>query len=71
MTIVLSNNYPGKEELEKRRIFCIEKNKALKEDIRPLRIGIINLMPKAESYELNLLFPLGRSIIQIEPVWIR
>ena len=28
-------------------------------------------MPRAESYEFNLLFPLGRSIIQIEPVWIR
>ena len=71
MTIVISDNYRGKEELEKKRILCIKKEQASKEDIRPLRIGIINLMPKAESYELNLLFPLGRSIIQIEPVWIR
>ena len=28
-------------------------------------------MPEAESYELNLLFPLGRSPLQIEPIWIR
>jgi len=28
-------------------------------------------MPKAETYEYSLLLPLGRSIIQIEPVWIR
>jgi homoserine O-succinyltransferase/O-acetyltransferase len=28
-------------------------------------------MPQAERYEASLLYPLGRSIIQIEPVWIR
>jgi homoserine O-succinyltransferase len=28
-------------------------------------------MPKAETYEYSILLPLGRSIIQIEPVWIR
>jgi len=28
-------------------------------------------MPKAETYEFSLLHPLGRSVLQIEPVWIR
>jgi homoserine O-succinyltransferase len=36
-----------------------------------LRIGILNIMPKAETYEFSLLHPLGRSVLQIEPVWIR
>lgn len=43
----------------------------MKQDIRPLRIGILNIMPIANTYEYNILFPIGRSIIQIEPVWIR
>ncbi|MFH0874961.1 MAG: homoserine O-succinyltransferase [archaeon] len=71
MTIILPNNYPGKRELEKRRIVCIDEKTAIREDMRPLKIGIINLMPRADSYEFNLLYPLGRSLIQIEPVWIR
>jgi homoserine O-succinyltransferase len=28
-------------------------------------------MPKAQDYEFNLLFPLGRSVLQIDPIWIR
>lgn len=38
---------------------------------RPLRIGIINIMPKAETYERYLLQPLARSMLPVEPVWIR
>jgi homoserine O-succinyltransferase len=44
---------------------------AEKQDIRPLRIGIMNIMPLGEQYEFNLLLPLGLSVLQIEPVWIR
>ncbi len=44
---------------------------AERQDIRPLRVGILNVMPKAETYEFSILQPLGRSIIQIEPLWIR
>lgn len=71
MTIVLPKDYHAKEALEKRRIICINEDEALKEDIRALRIGILNIMPEAETYEFSLLFPLGRSVIQIEPVWLR
>ncbi|MDO5575748.1 MAG: homoserine O-succinyltransferase [Fibrobacter sp.] len=71
MTIVLPEDYHAKTALEQRRVTCIGSNDALKEDIRALRIGILNIMPKAETYELSLLHPLGRSIMQIEPVWIR
>ncbi|HON12291.1 MAG TPA: homoserine O-succinyltransferase [Chitinispirillaceae bacterium] len=71
MTIVLPKDYHCKSALEKSRILCIDNDQALKEDIRALRIGILNIMPKAESYEFSLLHPLGRSIMQIEPVWIK
>jgi homoserine O-succinyltransferase len=38
---------------------------------RPLRVGIINIMPKAEVYEPYLLRPLDRAAFAVEPVWIR
>jgi homoserine O-succinyltransferase len=71
MTIVIPNDYPTKEALENRRIVCMPESQAKRQDIRALRIGILNIMPEAENYEFNLLFPLGRSILQIIPVWIR
>ncbi len=71
MTIVLPKDYHAKTALEKSRVICISTEEALREDIRALRIGILNIMPKAESYEFSLLHPLGRSVMQIEPVWIK
>jgi len=71
MTIVLPKDYHAKTALEKSRILCVTQEDALKEDIRALRIGILNIMPKAETYEFSLLHPLGRSVLQIEPIWIR
>lgn len=71
MTIVLPEDYHATSALEKSHILCISTNEALKEDIRALRIGILNIMPEADTYEYSLLYPLGRSIMQIEPVWIK
>ena len=71
MTIVLPKDYHATSALEQSRILCVSTEDALKEDIRALRIGILNIMPKADTYEFSLLHPLGRSIMQIEPVWIR
>jgi homoserine O-succinyltransferase len=71
MTIILPEHYHARHELERTRVVCINPDDAARQDIRPLRIGILNVMPRAESYEFSLLQPLGRSIIQIEPLWIR
>lgn len=71
MSVVLPNNYHARSALENRGIICLSQDEANRADIRPLRIGILNIMPKGETYEPYLLFPLSRSIIQIEPVWIR
>jgi homoserine O-succinyltransferase len=71
VTIIIPNDYHARDALEKRRILCIPEAVAHKQDIRALRIGILNIMPEAENYEFNLLFPLGRSVMQIEPIWIR
>jgi len=41
------------------------------QDIRPLRIGILNIMSNIQTYEFNLLYPLSKSILQIIPVWLK
>jgi len=71
MTIVVPKDYHGIDALEGRRVQCVTGDIALREDIRALRVGILNIMPRAQTYEFSLLQPLGRSVMQIEPVWIR
>lgn len=71
MTIVVPKDYHATDALVQGRIECVSTEEALKEDIRALRIGILNIMPRADTYEFSLLHPLGRSVMQIEPVWIR
>lgn len=39
--------------------------------VAPIRVGIINIMPRAEIYELSLLRPLERAPQAVAPVWIR
>jgi len=71
VTVVVPAHYPGRLTLEKNNVPWKTREDALREDIRALRIGILNIMPRADTYEFNLLQPLGRSVLQIEPVWIR
>ncbi len=71
MTIILPDSYPIRRALVESRVVCIPPEEARRQDIRPLRVGILNVMPKAETYEFSLLQPLGRSILQIEPLWLR
>jgi homoserine O-succinyltransferase/O-acetyltransferase len=71
VTIILPQHYHARQALEQTRVVCVTPEAAARQDIRPLRIGILNVMPKAEAYEFSVLQPLGRSIIQIEPLWIR
>lgn len=71
MTVIIPRDYHVREALEKKKIECISIDDALKQDIRELRIGILNIMPKAETYEFSILFPLGKSVLQIKPIWIK
>lgn len=71
MTIILPEYYHAQSALESNNITCISSRDAAKQDIRPLRIGILNIMSNIQTYEFNLLYPLGKSILQIIPVWIK
>ncbi|MCP4750222.1 MAG: homoserine O-succinyltransferase [Proteobacteria bacterium] len=71
MTVIIPKHYHAQAALESNNIMCVSAQDAARQDIRPLRIGILNIMPNVQTYEFNLLYPLGKSILQIVPVWIK
>ena len=71
MALILPRSYHKISSVERNHISWIEPELAERQDIRPLRIGILNIMPLGKQYEFNLLHPLGLSPLQIEPIWIK
>jgi homoserine O-succinyltransferase/O-acetyltransferase len=64
--IKIPNDLPAKEVLEREQIFVMEENRAFHQDIRPLKIAILNLMPIKETTEAQLLRLLGNSPLQAD-----
>ena len=61
MTLILREDYHALPIVEQNRLRWIPPERAERQDIRPLRIGILNIMPLGEQYEFNILNPLGLS----------
>ena len=66
MPIKVKDGLPAIEELDKENIFVITESRAIHQDIRPLKIAILNLMPDKIKTELHLLRRLSNSPIQLE-----
>ena len=71
MPIKIQNDLPVREILEKENIFVVEENRALHQDIRPLQICILNLMPLKVDTELQLLRALSNTPLQIDVSFMR
>ena len=66
MPIKIVEGLPIRKELKREQIVTMDESTARTQDIRPLKILILNLMPKKETTELQLLRLLGNSPLQIE-----
>ncbi|MGV8906928.1 MAG: homoserine O-acetyltransferase MetA [Acetobacterium sp.] len=66
MPIKIPNDLPASQTLTKENIFVMDASRASQQDIRPLKIAILNLMPTKISTETQLLRLLGNSPLQIE-----
>ena len=55
MPIRVQNDLPVKEILEQENIFVMDELRAAHQDIRPISIGLLNLMPLKEDTELQIL----------------
>ncbi|HHU19903.1 MAG TPA: homoserine O-succinyltransferase [Bacilli bacterium] len=65
MPINVPKQLPARSILEKENIFLMEKDRATTQDIRPLKILILNLMPDKERTETQLLRLLSNSPLQV------
>ncbi len=66
MPVKVQNGLPARAVLEKENIFLMDENRAVTQDIRPLRILILNLMPLKEDTETQLLRALSNTPLQLE-----
>lgn len=66
MPIKIPNNLPATQILENENIFVMDADRAYKQDIRPLRILILNLMPLKTVTETQVLRLLSNTPLQVE-----
>lgn len=71
MPIKIPNELPAVKVLNEENIFVMTETRAITQDIRPLKILILNLMPKKITTETQLSRILGNTPLQIELEFIR
>ena len=70
MPIKTQSDLPAKEILENENIFVVDEYRALHQDIRPLQICILNLMPVKQDTELQLLRALSNTPLQVDVTFL-
>ena len=71
MPIRVQNDLPVKEILEHENIFVMDEYRAAHQDIRPISIGLLNLMPLKEDTELQILRSLSNTPLQVDVTFVR
>ena len=70
MPIRVSNDLPAKKVVEEENIFMMDENRAMSQDIRPLEIAILNLMPLKEATEVQMLRSLSNTPLQVNITFV-
>lgn len=70
MPIKVQSDLPAKEILENENIFVMDENRAMHQDIRPLQVCILNLMPVKQDTELQLLRALSNTSLQVDVTFL-
>lgn len=71
MPIRTQNDLPAKAILENENIFVMDEKRAIAQDIRPLEILILNLMPLKEDTEVQILRALSNTPLQIDITFLQ
>lgn len=66
MPLIIPNKLPAAEALQSENIFTMDRGRAVTQDIRPLKIVIVNLMPTKIATETQLARVLSNSPLQVE-----
>lgn len=70
MPIRVQNDLPAKKIVENENIFMMDENRASLQDIRPLEIAILNLMPLKEATEIQMLRSLSNTPLQVNMTFL-
>lgn len=70
MPIKVKGDLPAKAVIEKENIFIMDENRAISQDIRPLKIAILNLMPLKHETEIQLLRALSNTPLQVDVTFV-
>lgn len=71
MPVKIQNGLPAIRTLGRENVFVMTEERALTQDIRPLRILVLNLMPTKVTTETQLLRVLGNTSLQVEVAFMR
>ncbi|MGL4738042.1 MAG: homoserine O-acetyltransferase MetA [Cellulosilyticaceae bacterium] len=71
MPIRVPNALPAAEILQQEHIFVMDDDRAYSQDIRPLKIVVLNLMPLKQETEVQLLRLLGNTPLQVDITLLR
>lgn len=71
LPIKLPKRLPARDVLESENIFVMDDDRAMQQDIRPLNILILNLMPEKERTEAQLLRLLGNTSLQVNVTFLK
>ncbi len=66
MPLILPNGLIDRDILKEEKIFTMTRERAASQDIRPLKIAIVNLMPKKEVTELQFIRMLSNTALQLD-----
>jgi homoserine O-succinyltransferase len=69
--IKIPADLPARVALERENIFVMTDDRAVSQDIRPISIAIVNLMPTKQATEVQLLRLLGNTPLQIDIILLR
>ncbi|MDR2344404.1 MAG: homoserine O-succinyltransferase [Spirochaetaceae bacterium] len=71
MPINIPQDLPAFTELSRENVFVMAAERAEKQDIRPLKVAIVNLMPTTVTTEIQLLRLLGNTPLQVDITLLR
>ena len=66
MPIKIPNDLPAFEKLQQEGVRLIGENEALRQDVRPMQVALLNLMPEKPKTEMQLARLLGATPLQVE-----
>lgn len=70
MPVKVKGDLPAKAVIEQENIFIMDENRAISQDIRPLKIAILNLMPLKHETEIQLLRALSNTPLQVDVTFL-